>query len=76
MITPNETNNLKSRYKKLSLTTGDLLHMSSALWYLPECYACIINIFRIAELVENNTLMFEARHILIAGFFQYTRIVF
>ncbi len=50
--------------------------MSSALCYFPKCYAFTINIFRIAELVENNTLMFEARHILIAGFFQYTRIVF
>ena len=76
MITTNETTNLKSRYKKLSFTTGDLLNMSSAFCYFPECYAFTINIFRIAELVENNTLMFEARHILIAGFFQYTQIVF
>ena len=76
MITPNETTNLKSRYKKLSFTPGDLLNMSSALCYFLKCYAFTINIFRIAELVENNTLMFEARHILIAGFFQYTRMVF
>ena len=76
MITPNETTTLKSRYKKLSLTTGDLLNISCALCHFPKCYAFTIDIFRIAELVENNTLMFEARDILIGGFFQYTRIVF
>ncbi len=76
MITPNETTTLKSRYKKLSLTMGDLLNMSCALYHFPKCYACTIDNFRIAELVENNTLMFEARDILIGGFFQYTRMVF
>ena len=76
MIAPNETTTLKSRYKKLSLTTGDLLNKSCARCHLPKCYAFTIDVFRIAELVENNTLMFEARDILIGGFFQYTRMVF
>ena len=76
MITPNETTTLKSRYKKLSFTTGDLLNMSCAFCHFSKRYAFTIDIFRIAESVENNTFMFEARDILIGGFFQYTRIAF